>query len=107
LTSDKQHTSSSQLLASLSDITNRISESLKKNANAEVLDSLANEHRYVMEQLKRNPTPALNKKKSMLMNVYGQVQSVQKEMNIQHQAIKEKLISFSKKRKQLNAYNAL
>ncbi|MBF0452536.1 MAG: hypothetical protein HQK75_17675 [Candidatus Magnetomorum sp.] len=99
--------SSIQLLASLSNITKRISESLKQNATAEQLDSLSNEHQQVMEQLKQHPFTELKGSKSLIENVHSQVQSVREELSRHHHSIKEKLVSFSKKRKQLHAYNAL
>jgi len=105
LTSEPK-TSSSHVLASLSDITNKISESLKQNATAEQLNFLANEHRRVMEKLKKYAPTELKDNKPYLKNVYDQIQSVQKEMGVYHHTIKEKLLSFNKKRKQLNAYNA-
>ncbi|KPA11206.1 hypothetical protein MHK_008589 [Candidatus Magnetomorum sp. HK-1] len=99
--------SSIQLLASLSSIAKKITGALKDNSNAEQLDFLTQEHRQVMEQLKKVPASEMKEQKSLLKNIYEQIQTVQEDLVHHHQIIKEKLISHSKKRKQLNAYNAL
>ena len=99
--------SSIEILESLVTVSKKISDSLKFQLSAEQIDDLAQEHRQVMEQIKKVPKAELKPHKTLLKNIHEQVQLVQKDLDNYHEAVKEKLITFDRKRKQINAYNAL
>jgi len=99
--------SSTKLLESLITVSQKISDSLRFQLSAEQIDDLAQEHKAVMEQIKTIPKTEMKHHQPILKNIQKQVQSLQEEMGNYHQAVKEKLISFGQKRKQINAYNAM
>jgi phage host-nuclease inhibitor protein Gam len=103
---DKNLTGIEQLRALVA-ITKKISESLKYQLTAEQIDVLVEEHKQVMAKLAKVPKAEMKQHQDLLKNIQKQVQFVQKELDNYHDAVKDKLISFGKKRKQINAYNAL
>jgi len=107
LISKSEKPTSIQLLEALATVTRKISDSLKYQLSAEQIDSLAKEHRQVMEQIQKIPKAELKPQQHMLKTIQTQVQNLQDELGNYHQAVKEKLISFGQKRKQVSAYNAL
>jgi phage host-nuclease inhibitor protein Gam len=107
LTSNPEQSSTIELLESLISVTKKISDSLKFQLSSEQIDSLAHEHRQVMAQIQKIPKVEMKNYKIILQNLSQQVQFVQKELDNYHDAIKDKLISFGRKRKQIHAYNAM
>jgi len=107
LKSNAETLSSIKLLEALVIVTRKISDSLKFQLSAEQIDSLAQEHHQVMEQIKKIPESEMKYHQTIIQNIHNQVQFVQKELDKYHDAVKEKLISFGRKRKQINAYNAM
>ena len=105
--SKTENKSSIELLESLFTVTKKISDSLKYQLTAEQIDSLAQEHHQVMAQLEKVQIVERKPHKELLKKIQLQVQFLQKELATYHEAVKEKLLSFGRKRKQINAYNAL
>jgi len=107
LKSNPETISGIKLLEALVILTKKISDSLKFQLSAEQIDSLAEEHRQVMAQIKKIPEAEMKHHQTLLKNIQKQVQFVQKDLNNYHEAVKDKLVSFGRKRKQINAYNAM
>lgn len=96
-----------KLLESLAVVSKKISDSLKFQLSAEQIDSLSQEHRAVMDQIKKIPRSEMKLHQQLLKNIHEQAQLLQKDLGNYHQVVKEKLVSFGRKRKQISAYNAL
>jgi phage host-nuclease inhibitor protein Gam len=96
-----------KLLELLAAVTKKLSDALKFQLSAEQIDSLTQENKQVMAHIKKIPKAEMKKHQKLLQNIHKQVQFVQKELDSYHDAVKDKLITFGKKRKQINAYNAI
>ena len=107
MTSKSEKLTGIELLRALLAVTKKISESLKYQLSAEQIDALAQEHKQVLAQITKVPKAEMKQHQTLLKNIHKQVQFVQKELDCYHDAVKDKLISFGTKRKQINAYNAL
>jgi phage host-nuclease inhibitor protein Gam len=107
LISKPEKDSSLKQLELLATVTKKMSDLLKFQLSAEQIDSLTQEHKLVMAQVQKIPKAEMKKHKQLLLNIHKQVQFVQEELNSYHDAVKDKLITFGKKRKQINAYSSL
>lgn len=107
LISKPEKNSSLKQLELLATVTKKMSDLLKFQLSAEQIDSLTQEHKLMMAQVQKIPKAEMKKHKQLLRNIHKQVQFVQEELNSYHDAVKDKLITFGKKRKQINAYSSL
>lgn len=95
------------LLKSLADLNAKIRNSLQLKLTSEQIDSMANEQRQIMMQIKRISTDRLKPYKELLQSIFEQVQTLQVELGTYQKAVKDQLISTGQKKKQISAYSAV
>ena len=100
-------TNTETLLTSLAELTANIRKSLKLKLTSEQIDAMADEQRQIMSQIKRIPTEALRPYKDSIQRIFDQIQTLQGELGTYQKAVKDQLISFGQKKKQISAYSAV